>query len=83
MLLKLLQSEVFSNGGGERTKLLTSFCDYQGKNNPGDDSHPEHWDIGYNYLSNIIKTQNLELALKSEPQTLNVFHLRQKYILFI
>ena len=44
--LELLQSEVFNNGGGERTQLLTSFCDYQSKLNPGDDSHPEHWDIG-------------------------------------
>ena len=51
--LELLQSEVFSNGGGERTQLLTSFCDYQGKINPGDDTHPEHWDIGYNYFFTI------------------------------
>jgi hypothetical protein len=44
--LELLQSEVFSNGGGERTQLLTSFCDYQARLNPGEDTHPEHWDIG-------------------------------------
>lgn len=35
---------------GERSKLLDSFCDYQSRINPGDDSNPEHWDMAL-YIS--------------------------------
>ena len=26
--------------------MLNSFCKYQAGQNPGDDSNPNHWDIG-------------------------------------
>ncbi|XP_074036827.1 A disintegrin and metalloproteinase with thrombospondin motifs adt-2 isoform X2 [Leptinotarsa decemlineata] len=37
---------------GERGKLLDSFCEYQEKLNPPDDSNPEHWDMGL-YVSGL------------------------------
>jgi len=38
--------------GGERGKLLDSFCAYQTKLNKKSDSDPEHWDMGL-YLSGL------------------------------
>lgn len=35
---------------GERGQLLDSFCDYQKNHNPGDDTNPQHWDMGL-YIS--------------------------------
>ena len=37
---------------GERSSLLDSFCQYSKNNNPSDDSHPNHWDIGL-YVSGL------------------------------
>lgn len=37
---------------GNRDLLLSSFCKYQSKRNPGDDSHPRHWDTAL-YLSGL------------------------------
>ncbi|CAH1114535.1 unnamed protein product, partial [Psylliodes chrysocephalus] len=37
---------------GERGKLLDSFCAYQAKINPKDDSNPDHWDMGL-YVSGL------------------------------
>ena len=38
--------------GGERNKLLRSFCSYQQARNPSSDSHSQHWDIGL-YVSGL------------------------------
>lgn len=35
---------------GDRSRLLQSFCSYQGDKNPSGDSNPGHWDIGL-YIS--------------------------------
>jgi len=37
---------------GERGRLLTSFCNYQGQHNPDGDGNPHHWDIGL-YVSGL------------------------------
>ncbi|XP_063981651.1 A disintegrin and metalloproteinase with thrombospondin motifs adt-2 [Diachasmimorpha longicaudata] len=37
---------------GQREKLLDSFCNYTTINNPRDDEHPNHWDIGL-YVSGL------------------------------
>ncbi|KAG5886065.1 hypothetical protein JTB14_009513 [Gonioctena quinquepunctata] len=37
---------------GERGSLLDSFCEYQEKLNPPDDSDPDHWDMGL-YVSGL------------------------------
>lgn len=37
---------------GERGKLLDSFCNYALKKNPGDEFHPNHWDMGL-YVSGL------------------------------
>lgn len=37
---------------GERLKLLNSFCNYTALNNPLDDNHPNHWDMGL-YVSGL------------------------------
>ncbi|KAJ8925540.1 hypothetical protein NQ315_009380 [Exocentrus adspersus] len=37
---------------GERGKLLDSFCSYQQKINPSDDSNPDHWDMAL-YVSGL------------------------------
>ncbi|XP_075215105.1 A disintegrin and metalloproteinase with thrombospondin motifs adt-1-like [Lycorma delicatula] len=37
---------------GERTELLNSFCNFNGKHNPSGDSNPGHWDIGL-YISGL------------------------------
>ena len=44
--LEIQKTSKFNNHGGDRGPLLTSFCEYQGSQNPGDDSNPDHWDIG-------------------------------------
>jgi len=44
--LEIQKTTKFDNHGGDRGPLLTSFCDYQGSQNPSDDSNPDHWDIG-------------------------------------
>ena len=44
--LEMQKTEKFKNHLGDRGPLLTSFCEYQGGQNPGDDSDPDHWDIG-------------------------------------
>ncbi|XP_031329539.1 A disintegrin and metalloproteinase with thrombospondin motifs adt-1-like [Photinus pyralis] len=38
--------------GGERSKLLDSFCNYQKKLNPTSDDDPQHWDLGL-YVSGL------------------------------
>lgn len=37
---------------GNRDQLLSSFCKYQSKRNPGDDTDPRHWDVAL-YLSGL------------------------------
>lgn len=37
---------------GERGKLLDSFCNYALTKNPGDEFHPNHWDMGL-YVSGL------------------------------
>jgi len=44
--LEIQKTTKFDNHGGDRGPLLTSFCEYQGDKNPGDDTDPDHWDIG-------------------------------------
>lgn len=31
--------------GGDRSRLLDSFCSYAAKHNPASDENPDHWDI--------------------------------------
>lgn len=37
---------------GERNALIDNFCEYQKSINPGDDRHPEHWDMAV-YVSGL------------------------------
>ena len=44
--LEIQKTPQFDDHGGDRGPMLTSFCKYQGDQNPDTDSNPHHWDIG-------------------------------------
>lgn len=46
------QSPDMPHAYGERNELIDNFCDYQKKINPGDDRHPEHYDMAV-YVSGL------------------------------
>ncbi|KAK0085812.1 hypothetical protein PV325_004374 [Microctonus aethiopoides] len=46
------QPKTLPHFNGERMKLLNSFCNYTATNNPPDDDHPNHWDVGL-YVSGL------------------------------
>ncbi len=46
------QPKELPHHGGERGKLLDSFCLYQKKKNPKKDDNPKHWDIAL-YISGL------------------------------
>lgn len=47
-----VQSPDLPHGYGERNELIDNFCEYQKNLNPGDDRHPEHWDMSV-YVSGL------------------------------
>lgn len=50
--LELMEEQPINmpHASGERNDLIQSFCEYQKLLNPGDDQHPEHWDMAV-YIS--------------------------------
>ena len=43
--LEIHKTAQFDDKEGDRAPMLTSFCQYQGKRNPGTDADARHWDI--------------------------------------